>query len=304
MSKNVSQTLPKTDSEAELLSQAVADLLNRISETWQDFDSDSLTATQAQALFLLTAAGMVERRHHLRLQMLNHPVMVEATFTATGEYGSVEALESLPAILWTEWEDAYRQWMSGEQSGTPPFHCERLKPEEWRLTDQGVIARNDLSSGQPAVVFDFVLKRGYFQHRKPVQGNGRLVKYDKSKQTDPKAVNIANWNEGGEAFAKAFSQFFAMQAGNIQKPAAGEGQEKVYDDPDQLLSAAKLADRLGIPEDDSKGRDAVRKRLTAWRKANFDGGWVEVRDRKPREPQFLYPLGKVWPVIKDMQRSG
>jgi hypothetical protein len=75
-------------------------------------------------------------------------------------------------------------------------------------------------------------------------------------------------------------------------------------DPDQVLSPAKLANRLGIPPDDAKTREALRKRLESWRKANFDGGWVEVTNPKPREPRYLYPLGKVWSLIQDLKPSG
>lgn len=76
------------------------------------------------------------------------------------------------------------------------------------------------------------------------------------------------------------------------------------DDPENLISPSKLADRLGIPSDDRKVREALRKRLEAWRNANRDGGWIEVADRKPRQPGYLYPVGKVWPVIEDMKVSG
>jgi len=83
-----------------------------------------------------------------------------------------------------------------------------------------------------------------------------------------------------------------------QKTAAGG------DDPDQLLSSGQLADRLGIPANDKKKREALRKRLESWRNRNQDGGWIEVADRKPKQPGYLYPLGKVWSVIEDMKPSG
>lgn len=74
------------------------------------------------------------------------------------------------------------------------------------------------------------------------------------------------------------------------------------DDPKTPFSPKALADRLGIPSDDEKQRDNLRKRLEEWRKRNFDGGWIEVENRKPRDPQFLYPIGKAWPLIEDMKR--
>lgn len=73
------------------------------------------------------------------------------------------------------------------------------------------------------------------------------------------------------------------------------------DDPDTPVSEAKLAERLGIAGDDNRRR-VLRERLKEWRRTN-DDGWIEVPNPKPREPRFLYQLGKVWPVVQDMKRS-
>jgi hypothetical protein len=83
-----------------------------------------------------------------------------------------------------------------------------------------------------------------------------------------------------------------------------EQQRTAPDNPDELLSSAKLADRLGIPADDTKARENVRKQVDSWRKAHFDGGWIEVTNPKPRKPKYLYPLGKVWPLIEYLKPSG
>lgn len=86
--------------------------------------------------------------------------------------------------------------------------------------------------------------------------------------------------------------------------AAGGKHPWGDDDPETPLSPAKLADRLGIPKDDKKRREALRKRLENWRDHNKAGGWIEVADRKPKEAGYLYHLGKVWAVIEDMKPSG
>jgi len=83
---------PRADLPADLLEPAISDLLRRVPEMWEAFDVDKLTAIQAQALFLLTGAGMIDRQFSIRMRMFNHPVALEATCTATGEYGAVEAL--------------------------------------------------------------------------------------------------------------------------------------------------------------------------------------------------------------------
>lgn len=210
----------------EMLEPAVAELLRRIPETWQTYKPDDLTATQSQALFLLVAAGMVEKRERMRMRFADHPVSAEATITATGEYGGVEALQSLFANLWTDWKDAFQSWQQSETAGVLPAHCERLEPSEWRLTDQGVMSRSDLDSPPsndiPAEVyrqhvFDFVLRRGLQKNRPLVRGAGALVKMNKAKADPaPATVNVGNWSEGGDAFAQAFGpmmskMFEAMQ---------------------------------------------------------------------------------------------
>ena len=60
------------------------------------------------------------------------------------------------------------------------------------------------------------------------------------------------------------------------------------DDPETPLSPAKLADHLGIPADNKKPREALRKRLESWRKAHVvDSGWIEDKDPKHKAKILL-----------------
>tara|TARA_R110002072_G_scaffold179059_1_gene335061 strand:- start:121551 stop:122405 length:855 start_codon:yes stop_codon:yes gene_type:complete len=187
-------------------------MLMRIPKRWQRWDPDSLTDIQDRTLFLLVAAGMVERRCRLRMQMLNHPVLLEASLTTTGEAG-VSSLEAGAAAMWHEWADAWTTWKESDTAGTSPFHAERLAPEEWRLTTEGVTARKDLRAGELSYVFEFVLKTGDFRNRKPVAGRSRLLKLDrkqspqKSASTDANEVgfNVSNWGEGAKAIGDLLS---------------------------------------------------------------------------------------------------
>jgi hypothetical protein len=166
LNENVSGKLPETDYEAELLKPAIAELLRTIPAMWAGFDFDKLTAVQSNALFLLTAAGMVERRGWIRSTIANHPTCFELRFQATGEAGFVRAMEAASAIEYEVWGDAWRKWSDGETRGRCPFHAEGISPQEWRLTDQGTLALGELNGtnadANPATVFDFVLKRGFF----------------------------------------------------------------------------------------------------------------------------------------------
>jgi len=69
------------------LDQAILDLLARLPLTWAPLDVDRLSAVEQEALRLLTAGGMVERRFSLRLRLIGHAEAVEATVNATGAAG-------------------------------------------------------------------------------------------------------------------------------------------------------------------------------------------------------------------------
>jgi hypothetical protein len=267
--KNVSNIPEWITAPAEMLAPAIVGLLRRIPDTWQTYRPDDLSETQSQALFLLTAAGMVERCERLRLRMIDHPLVVKATVTATGEYGVVQAMEALAAGLWANWRDAYGQWKQGDTRDVAPFHFERLEPSEWRLTDQGVAARKSLADGEQNVVFDFVLKRGFFDgqprmingrifRREPVRGKGALVRMEKLKgeSAAPSAVEIANWGKGAQAFAKAFAGLFAM----IQPP------------PGAIVAKTDDA-ATGGPRGKGKGKENLR----AWTQPDLDNAIRQYR---------------------------
>jgi hypothetical protein len=85
---------------------------------------------------------------------------------------------------------------------------------------------------------------------------------------------------------------------------AGEREPADEDLPDAPVTPAKLADRLGIPKNDSKAREALRKRLEKWRNDNPSGGWIENANARGRQPRYLYPLRTVWSIVKDLRHSG
>ena len=148
------------------LKPAIAELLRTIPETWAEFDLDRLTVIQDNALFLLTAAGMVERRGWLRSTIVNHPTAFEVRFKATGEGGFAKAIEQAAATEYETWKEAWRTWKTGETKDVSPFRIEAMKPQEWRLTDQGILARGELDGTKHVMgsdaTFDFIFKRGFF----------------------------------------------------------------------------------------------------------------------------------------------
>lgn len=213
---------PSSDPVGETLEQLVARFLRTVPVTWTEHDLSALSARGEQALSLLTAAGLIERRTTFRLQMFGHPGAVEATITFTGEYGLVEAVSYVSARMWEDWHEGFEKRSASDLKGEPAFHCEWIGKEQWRLTAKGVEARNDLASGDSSTVFDFVLRRGFFDgqsrhmpdgrisRRQPVRGHGTLEKLGLvHPAAAPVGVSIVNWDDGGKAIAAAFAELKA-----------------------------------------------------------------------------------------------
>jgi hypothetical protein len=73
------------------------------------------------------------------------------------------------------------------------------------------------------------------------------------------------------------------------------------DDPQASMCPSDIACKYGVPQ------EVLRKRLERWRHQNAGGGgkdWFEVQDRGPRQPQFMYRVGAVAEIIRQLQASG
>ncbi len=168
-------------------------------------------------------------------------------------------------------------------------------------------------------------KRSHLFNNAELEAFYRIIegqRFPKLDQLDTEYVRALKWIEtqkppGGVPKGKQAPPAAKLEQGGagggagksveVQAPKV-EDQGKKYpwgdDDPETPVTPAKLADRLGIPGDGKKAREALRKRLETWRNKNRDGGWVEVADRKPRQAGYLYPVGKIWPVVEDLKPSG
>ncbi|MBM4097974.1 MAG: hypothetical protein FJ261_14550 [Planctomycetes bacterium] len=216
----------------ETLESLLGKMLRSVPESWEDYDPSALSALREHALSALAAAGMIERRVTLRLRMIGHPVAVEATITLTGETGLAQAMQFVLADIWTDWREAYERHRSGELKDSPISHCERIGVEQWRLTAEGVVARNDLNAGDATTVIDFVLRRGLFDgtprmlpdgrisQRLPVAGKGSLVRMQRITGEVQAGVTILNWETGAQAFAAAFSEFIKTKPPIAEVPAS------------------------------------------------------------------------------------
>jgi hypothetical protein len=160
----------------DALDRVVLDLLARLLLTWEPLDFDNLTAREQEALKLLTAAGMVERRLTFRLRLIGHSVSIEATIAATGEYGIMEALEPVAKAAWLAWAGDYLKGKVGTPQDQPTFLCERTGPEQARLTQEGQQAREDVEAGNAQLVLDFVHRRTTPFVGQVVRGQGKAEK--------------------------------------------------------------------------------------------------------------------------------
>ncbi len=162
LGNNVRRRWPRTPEEKTRLAEAIVGLLRTIPDTWATFDSDTQTAIQSMALDHLTAAGLVERRHTICLSMADAPTAMELRFEAT-ERRIRDRMETRGSPPPDMWQDECKKWQSGASANQSPFHSREVPPAEWRLSDQGVIARDGLGNPEELrSAIDFVLKQGFF----------------------------------------------------------------------------------------------------------------------------------------------
>ncbi len=211
----------------------IEQLLRSIPKIWGTFDIDSLSQAEQDALARLTAAGLVERRHRMRLRMISRNDGFDATFEATGCCGLIDALGGLLRQAFDEWETDFVAWKKRDDAA-PPFVVECIQPSHWRLTTDGVSARSDLDADETArrCVFDFVLRQGIFDgkarlldnkilHPPHVRGQGRLIACEKISEDARQAavVNIGNFGPNGETLSQVLEQWFTQKT-STEKPNA------------------------------------------------------------------------------------
>lgn len=220
----------------DTLENEIGEILRKVPRTWTEFDITALSELQEKALYLLTSAGMIERRITLRFRIFGHPVAVEATITVTGEGGFAEAMEYVLSDMWNDWREVFESRHKSDAKDAPGSHCERIGKEQWRLTAAGIDAKNDLETGRQSTVINFVMKKGIFDgqprflpngkvsQRLPVVGVGKLERMSRvSANTSPAEVNIANWEAGGKFFAAAFAEVLKAKESYIAAPKTPTG---------------------------------------------------------------------------------
>ena len=67
----------------------------------------------------------------------------------------------------------------------------------------------------------------------------------------------------------------------------------------ELSGLGCLAEKHGVPQ------EALRKRLDRGRRNHPDQGWIEVADRRAKEPKYLYDPSVTWvrETIEDLEKA-
>ena len=208
---------------AASLGEAIAALLRRVPDLWERVpDSDP------EAIARLTAAGFIERRATFTIKLPGDDKPQRITIELTGEYGLVEALTGVVQDLWARCGERWRELRA--ETGEPIKPIVTLERDEWRTTDLGRSARDDLER-DATVLIDFVLKRGFFNSREPVRGQGRLVRIENAA-SGPLAVDLAKCSaapEIAQAFAAAFAEI--PKAKQATEAVGNKAEKPGADDP-------------------------------------------------------------------------
>lgn len=168
----------------------VLELLQRVPQTWTHCDFDSFTADEEKALFLIKSAGLIETRLTLRASVLTEGNVTSYLLKVecAGPAGFSQAIDPLIDKIWREYKGGPR----------PRLVMERQE-EEWRLTDHGIRAIKDVTTGNGAMVADFVCRGTVYALRPVVDSKGQLVSIRIEPPTEPFPVNVKNWAEGADA---------------------------------------------------------------------------------------------------------
>lgn len=131
--------------------KAAMQILGRVPKTWAAVPK--LSHLESQALGLLVQGGLVERRLSLRLRAVGDERAVAVRFRFTGQAGLAQAMEPGLAEAWDLWEAT---WKEGKKVYVEPPEGEG----EWRLTDQGEDAAQQLADGDADYLHDFLRTPG------------------------------------------------------------------------------------------------------------------------------------------------
>lgn len=252
--------------ETDATDEAILSLLRRAPEPWAELEVDALSAVEEEALRLLTAAGLIERKFSFRLSLIGQESRIEVTARASGEYGLVRAMEPVLGKAWEVWSDVYRQGRDGPEEDRPALLCEPTAPQQWRLSEPGAGARKDLEAGNARTVLDFARRRPPVFSGKVVPGDGRTERLEAvSGEPGPPEVKVTNLEEVAGPMREVAR---TLQAGLEKMAAMREqgGRKQTSESP-----PAEPARKKGRPRASARQAEKRYALLARWTEAKESG---------------------------------
>jgi len=275
--------MSKSCSEAQ---EALVSLLNRLSREWTEFDASE--PSENVPLYLLCGSGLTELH-------------------ATGRAWSGTTALDFEATLCGVWIDADRRSILPDELRrvVPAWAGQavavQLEPRmRVRLTLDGQAAQDVVRHRGPAGFLEYICGH-------PVPGRVR-VRILGNQGPAPGAVHSDSVTtaviEKLDRIAQAVETLGtdARPLRVIAQQSGGVPPAHRLDDNDGMYTAAQIADLLGIPPDDSRTRDLVRKRLENWRAGRPAVDWWEREYPGPRTARYVYRLSAVWSEVEDLRR--
>ena len=277
--------MSKSCSEAQ---EALVSLLNRLSREWTEFDASD--PTENAPLYLLCGSGLAELH-------------------ATGRAWSGTTALDFEATLCGVWIDADRRSLLPDElrRAVPAWAGQavavQLEPRmRVRLTLDGQAAQDVVRHRGPAGFLEYICGR-------PVPGRVRV----RILGNQGPAPGAAHRDSVTTAVLEKLDRIAQAveTVGTVEWPlhviakseTGGVPPAHRLADRDGMYTAAQIADLLGIPPDDCRARDLVRKRLENWRAGRPQGDWWEREYPGPRTARYVYRLSAVWPVVVDLRRA-
>ncbi len=193
-------------------------MLRLYPEKWEPYSADDYSASDGKAVFLLTASGYVEQRAKIHISIRNGET-IAISFVATGEEGMKDAFEAAIAEMFRlEWR---KKWMDEPIEQRASLISKELIGKDWRITSDGMVARQQTMTGKAERVRDFVRKLGPFLNRRRVYGRGRALSTKTGSTLKPDNLTLVNVNNSPEIameFAKALAPLILKEVAAAPPP--------------------------------------------------------------------------------------
>lgn len=184
-------------------------------------------------MHLMVLAGLIEIRLHIRAQMDRQPESLEMTVTVSGQYDA--------RTLWRTVLRDVPHWFDSEGRTRGQCHL-WSQPQQFRLTDQGELARHDFENQtpeNPSSVCAFVRRAGFFARRPDVEARIRVERAECTSTTGATASAPAAQIVAAQAIASAsigditIQNHINIDAGQVADAVISEMKDRRRDEDEE-----------------------------------------------------------------------